>query len=230
LERLRNEHIELLRLRGKIGMLQARVSELSQTRARGGEAMPARPDPREAPPIQPAHWANVGLGTPLASYETLSWAKANRDTNVIANLAWADEISRSRIEAAFASAPESVRSKYGSADAYVLSLFDHPAPDESRRVVGYRVLNENIAENDASILVEEQWRWRKRPAADRVCGWGRMATGPGLRRSEHLQDKHRPPDGSQSREGKTNTREMIATSCPFGCGQASPGQIASEES
>src|SRR5437867_5976151 len=41
--------------------------------------------------------------TPSATFQTLTWAKANRETNGIANaLAWADEHSRSRIEAVFA--------------------------------------------------------------------------------------------------------------------------------
>jgi len=50
----------------------------------------------------------------------------NGDTNVIANApAWADENSRAGVAAIFAAAPELVRAKYGSADQYVLSLFNH---------------------------------------------------------------------------------------------------------
>jgi hypothetical protein len=121
---------------------------------KGRSPKPSAPD---APLVPAENWANVVFAA-SSTFQTLTWAKANRDTNVIANsLAWADEHSRSSIEALFASAPESVRSKYGSADAFILSLFDYPPPDDSRRAVNFRILSENTVGDEATVLFEEQF-------------------------------------------------------------------------
>lgn len=157
-ERRRQEHAELMRLRGEVASLRARPSKLGGARAESAKPKSPKPNASEAPLVPAENWANVGFATPSSTFQTLTWAKANRDTNVIANsLAWSDEHSRSSIEAIFASAPESVRSKYGSADAFILSLFDYPTPDDSRRAVSFRILNENIAGDEATVLFEEQF-------------------------------------------------------------------------
>jgi RNA polymerase sigma factor (sigma-70 family) len=156
-ERRREERAELMRLRGEVTALRAQASVAPKNREESAQVKPPKPSVPEAPLIRAEAWANVGLATPSAAFQTLTWAKANRDTNVIANsLAWSDEHSRSSIEALFASAPESVRSKYGSADAFILSLFDFPTPDDSRRAVSFRILNENIVGDQATVVFEQQ--------------------------------------------------------------------------
>lgn len=155
--RLQAERAELIRLRGEVSGLRAQANDLANARVRSTKAERAMQSGPDAPLVPAEDWANVGLGTPLAAFQTMTWAKANRETNVISqSVAWADENSRARIEAVFAAAPEPVRAKYESADAYVLSLFNHAPPDDSRRIVGFRVLSENIADDSASLLVEEQ--------------------------------------------------------------------------
>jgi hypothetical protein len=155
--RLQEERAELIRLRGELSTLRAQAKNPSEAREGVTKAERIIQSGSNAPLVPVEDWANIGLNTPLAAFQTMSWARANRDTNVIArSVAWADENSRARIEAVFAAAPEPVRAKYESADAYVLSLFDHTPPDDSRRVVGFRVLSENIADDSASLLVEEQ--------------------------------------------------------------------------
>jgi len=101
-------------------------------------------------------WANVGFATPSASLQTLNWARAHGDTNVIANsLAWSDPETKAKLEAMFAALPEAMRSRYGSPDAYMLSFFNKPVSDD-RKLVSYRILAEDIDGEDANVLAE--WR------------------------------------------------------------------------
>ena len=153
----RKERDELLRLRGEVTALRAQASESPKARREAARPASAGESQPETQLVPAESWANVGFASPVDAFQTLHWARARRDTNVIANaLAWSDERTRDQIESLFAAAPESVRQRYGTADAYILSLFDHPTPDDSRRVTGYKVLNENIGDTQATISVEEQ--------------------------------------------------------------------------
>ena len=78
----------------------------------------------------PAHlWANVGFATPAAALQTLNWAVANRDTNTFANsLTW-DAQAKAQAEALFATAPESVRQRYGTVDGVMFDWWtDNSTP------------------------------------------------------------------------------------------------------
>jgi hypothetical protein len=158
LERLRGEHLELMRLRGEVGMLRDQLAAMSNAVSpQMVRERALKHPPQEAPFTEASSWSNAGLGTPLEAYETLNWARANGDTNVIANaLAWVDDRTRLEIEAIFAAAPESVRMEFGTADAYILSLFSSAGGDPSRAVTGHRVLSENIRDDTASLLIEER--------------------------------------------------------------------------
>jgi hypothetical protein len=101
--------------------------------------------------------------------QTLEWAKINGDTNVIANgLAWADENSRAAVAAIFAAAPESIRARYGSADQYVLSLFNHAAPAGPRHtLLSYRIIEEQVTGDEAIIQLEYHYADGSTPTAPR---------------------------------------------------------------
>jgi RNA polymerase sigma factor (sigma-70 family) len=155
------ERAELSRLRGELTALKARAVKMA-TAANG---MPPARRPEKAPAtsneesdrfVPAEEWKNIGFQVPSSTVQTLEWAKVRGDTNVIFNaLAWPDEHSRAGVEAIFAAAPESVRSKYGSADAYVLSLFNHSGPlDDRHTVTSYRVLQENISGDEAILQLE----------------------------------------------------------------------------
>lgn len=157
------EQSELIRLRGELATLRASAPPTADS-IPGKHSAPAirNAAPLEKEPdnhfIRAENWANVGFDTPSATFQTLNWARTNRDTNVIASsLAWSDAASRASIEALFASAPESVRSNYGTADAFILSLFDHGTPDDSRRAVSFRILTENTTEDEAALTFEQQY-------------------------------------------------------------------------
>ena len=120
------EREELLRLRAEVGSLRSPVSNLAGARSgTAGEKPPASGS--EEPRVPAASWANVGLATPRTALQTLSWAKANRETGTLVNaLAWVDEQTRASIEGLFAAAPEAVRAQYGSAGGFILSVVAEP--------------------------------------------------------------------------------------------------------
>ena len=73
-------------------------------------------------------------------------------------LAWGDENTRAEVEAVFAAALEAVRPKYGSADEYMLSLFDHSGPqDDCYTLVSSRILQLDVSGEDASLQIEYNW-------------------------------------------------------------------------
>ncbi|MCI0539230.1 MAG: sigma-70 family RNA polymerase sigma factor [Verrucomicrobiales bacterium] len=154
------ERMELARLRGELAATKTRQTKTASA-ARSTKAGKSRTpvDTSEAAKgelVQRDEWRNVGFQAPSLTVQTLEWAKANGDTNVIANaLAWADENSRAGVEAIFAAAPESVRARYGSADEYVLSLFNHSGPlDDRHTLLSYRILEANVGEDEAILQLE----------------------------------------------------------------------------
>ncbi len=162
LEGLRQEHKELVRLRGQVALLRARETELAQVQAENrqlksdAQKAPATP---EAPKIsalnpsrQPAEsWANVGFATPVAALQTLNWAMSHRDTNVLAGgLIWADDQNRAKAEAAFAAAPDSFRALHGSLEGFIYSFMIgtvNPA--------GFRIVSQ-VDRGDMSMVVVER--------------------------------------------------------------------------
>jgi len=150
-EQAERDRAELARLRAESIALKTRAMEAAQS-----QSAVTKPASTEPPLMGIENWAHVGFATPSASLQTLNWARARGDTNVIANsLAWSDEETRAKLESMFAALPESMRSRYGSPDAYMLSFFTNPTSDD-RKLVSYRILEENIVGNDANVLAE--WR------------------------------------------------------------------------
>jgi hypothetical protein len=75
---------------------------------------------------------------------------------VIANgLVWADDKTRGEAEAKFATAPESVRTKYGSVDQREVSLFTNTGPTDPRHtLVWYRIFAEEVSGDEATLKLE----------------------------------------------------------------------------
>src|SRR5947199_8488622 len=74
-------------------------------------------------------------------------------------VSWGYERTRAEVEAVFAAAPEAVRAKYGSADEFILHLFDRSKPHEDRDIlVSSRILQENdVSGEEAALQVEYNW-------------------------------------------------------------------------
>jgi RNA polymerase sigma factor (sigma-70 family) len=151
----RPEIAELMRLRNEVARLR---EEMSRSVEKQGKnlGVPEQDAPHASaggPALPAANWANVGFATPAAALQTVSWARANRDTNLLASsVAWPDEKMRASVEALFAAAPEAVRARYGSADNFVITQMN----DLSLRQTtdGYRIIAEETKENRSDLEVE----------------------------------------------------------------------------
>jgi hypothetical protein len=153
------ERAELVRLRGRLASLtpqDGKATETIKTPTSPRVASPSATRQPEEDRVARTDWRNIGFQMPTSTVQTLEWAKINGDTNVVARgLAWADDESRNQIDAIFAAAPEEVKARYGTADAYILSLFDHSSPaDDRHTLVSYRVLDENISAEGARLTLE----------------------------------------------------------------------------
>ena len=154
------DRAELARLRAELTTLKAREPKSASA---AKSPPPANPNKRSDTSnttigtlVRAEEWKNIGFKIPSSTVQTLAWAKINGDTNVIFNaIAWADDKSRAGVEALFAAAPESVRAKYGSADAYVTSLFNHSGPlDDRHTLTSYRILEEKVVGDEAILQLE----------------------------------------------------------------------------
>jgi len=158
------ELAELARLRGELVALKARETKPeAMTKSKTStKAVPKTADAAHASTgklLLAGEMRNVGIADPASAYQTLQWAKMKGDTNVIRNaVAWRDERTRAEAEAVFAGAPEAVRAKYGSADEYMLHLFDRSKPHEDRDIlVSSRILEQNVSGDEASLQIEYNW-------------------------------------------------------------------------
>jgi len=161
------DQTELARLRGELVALKSREvkggDQSDQSKAEPSKNAESNTDGIQANAAKlllSKDLRNVGFADPASAYQTLQWAKINGDTNVISNsLAWGDERTRAEVEAVFAAAPEAVRAKYGSADEFILNLFDRSKPHEDRDIlVSSRILQENEVSGDETALqVEYNW-------------------------------------------------------------------------
>ena len=147
--------LELMRLRGQAASWRTREAELAQVQAENRQLKALAPKPAAAPTeatrIPAETWANVGFATPAATFQTVNWALANRDTNVLASaLMWADESTRAQAEAAFAATPESFRARYGSLDSFI-----YDALMGMSNATGFRILNQ-IDQGDRSFLAVQK--------------------------------------------------------------------------
>src|SRR5204863_6898234 len=158
------EQTELARLRGELAALKARETKAEavgkvkgSTKAESKTADAAQASTGKL--LLAEEMRNVGFADPASTYQTLQWAKMKGDTNVIFDaVAWGDQRSRAEVEAVFAAAPEAVRAKYGSADEFMLHLFDRSKPHEDRDIlVSSRILEQNVSGEDASLQIEYNW-------------------------------------------------------------------------
>src|SRR5438552_4456502 len=158
------EQTELARLRGELAALKARETKaeaVSKAKA------PIKAESKTADAAKAStgklllaeEMRNVGFADPASTYQTLQWAKMKGDTNVIFDaVAWGDQRSRAEVEAVFAAAPEAVRAKYGSADEFMLHLFDRSKPHDDRDIlVSSRILEQDVSGEETTLQVEYNW-------------------------------------------------------------------------
>ena len=152
---------ELIRLRGEVGALRNQTPTRGQSRQANG-ASPKNAgqlqDPLAAPtvPLLPAeNWANVGIATPEAAWQTLRWAFTKHDTATFAQtVAWDPEI-KDKATDTFNAAPESARHKFGSVEGVLYAMMTTPGFTE-QNVTGFGVVSQSLSGDDATLIVQEQ--------------------------------------------------------------------------
>jgi len=187
LARLRNEHAELMRLRGQTAANRQRERELAAAQAEvrrlqslSGSQTPAsgksdaNADSRTGlleGLIPVTSWNNVGTAAPESAFETLHWAKANRDTNALANAIVLDAEAKAKADALLASLPESVRAGYQSSEQMMAAL-----EMATTQEAGIRVLSQTQQGPD-DVIVHGQWQYDDGRVRDGDLQYHRYADG-----------------------------------------------------
>ncbi len=192
LERLRGEHDELLRLRGQVSQLRQQVANQPKAPTKAISDGRNKADDRgafelenartllakapEIPMIQRNEFRNAGYATSLASFDTMNWAAANRNTNAMFNAIGLESKARKRADELFAQMPEPIRQKYGSVDALLvdwrMNLAEAPeayrvlsqredGPDAAILTVQFQYPNSRVRENDLSFYRDQSGVWRQ---------------------------------------------------------------------
>jgi RNA polymerase sigma factor (sigma-70 family) len=190
LERLRNEHAELLRLRGQVSQLRQQLAgqpkpdtmkaprspadnRLTEEAENANRLLAKSP---QIPMIRSNDFRNAGLSTAEASFHTLNWAAANHDTNAFLNATGLERAARQRAEELFAQMPEAIRQRYGSVDAllvdWAMNMAEAPdsyrilsqredGPDAASLTVQFQYPNSRVRESEASFYRDQDGNWRR---------------------------------------------------------------------
>ncbi len=188
LEHLRGEHTELLRLRGQVTQLRQQLANqpkpptesIRKPDARrteeGENARTLLAKSPEIPMIRPNEFRNAGYATALASFHTINWAVAIRDTKAMLNAVGLEPEARTRADELFAQMPEAIRQKYGSVDAllvdWTMNLAESPVgyrvlssrvegPDAATLTVQFEYPNSRVRENEVSFYRDQDGVWRR---------------------------------------------------------------------
>lgn len=169
LARLRNEHAELMRLRGRAAANRLREQELVAAQAEVRRLQSLADTQASAPAKNVANsdsraglleglipvtsWNNVGTAAPGSAFETLHWAKANRDTIALANAIALDAEAKVKADALLASLPESIRADYQSSEQMMAAL-----EMATTQEAGIRVLSQTEQGPD-DITLQGQWQY-----------------------------------------------------------------------
>jgi RNA polymerase sigma factor (sigma-70 family) len=165
LQRLRAEQTELMQLRGQAAMLRQREQELAEARAENRRLQSIHPgsaqasgqsatQPLPAAALKPAaDWNNVGIATPATAFETWNWAKSRGDVDTLAKTLVLDPDAKTKADTLYASLPESIRAKYGSAERMMATMQMNTKP-----IVAAQVISQDQVDVD-NVIVHTQWQY-----------------------------------------------------------------------
>jgi RNA polymerase sigma factor (sigma-70 family) len=112
----RSEHSELARTREEIATLKRQAATARPGGSAGKSQLAAGMIPTGA-------CANVGMGTPAASYETMMWAHRQVDVDALARLITFGDADKAQAAAQFAGLSEETRAKLGSPEKMIALMF-----------------------------------------------------------------------------------------------------------
>ncbi len=118
-------------------MLAQVRSEMAALQEKQRKEPPAKPDAATPPGAEPTltdailapkDWRRKGLATPAAATETLLWAAANHETEVLANIFELDARARAEAEKIIAGLPADQREPYGTPERWLAALTEQDMP------------------------------------------------------------------------------------------------------
>lgn len=137
--------------RAEIAKLRAEIKALSTTTQEATrQAQAAAPAARGESPIPvklipSSEWKNAGRATAGAAVETVLWAAAGGDVEVLTNSIQLDESARAKAAALLARLPEATRAEYGSPEKLIaLFLAKDAASATGVQILGQRDLSTDV--------------------------------------------------------------------------------------
>lgn len=143
---LRNDHIALQRLRADVEAAKARTektkSAVTSRAAETAKAKAAEPwITEEMLPV--AMWKNAGSATPLATLETILWAAAGGDVDLLARHLNLSGEARVKAGELFAQLPETIRRQFTSPEQMIAILTARDVPLGSASLRDIQIKNGN---------------------------------------------------------------------------------------
>jgi hypothetical protein len=167
LDRLRDEHSELLRLRGEIGRQRAQLEQLAaaSTRPAGSAALAATTSKSTDRDVPRQSWSDAGFATPEAALQTRGWAVINGNRERFSESVLITPGARKLVEdmlvqmASSSTDPdkdrlirEAVNKKWGVEEAVLMPLM---ALDHDKTFTGYRIVTQQSPSPDEMVLEVE---------------------------------------------------------------------------
>ena len=159
-DRLKNEHAELLRLRGEAARLRAQQLELLRLQEQNKRLLagtPANPGATPANFVPSETWADVGFASPMDSLQTSHWAIRHGNIEKFKQSVVVTEAAKKFLDSLLANVPpeaaaEAKRLGYGVEEAL---LFPMMAQDRKQGYKGYKVVaQENPSPDDMLLRIE----------------------------------------------------------------------------
>ncbi len=184
LDRLRQEHSELLRLHGEIGRQRMQAQSPAATLS-NAEASTQSSRKSDADDLPKDSWADVGFATPQAALQTRGWAVLNGNRERFKESVFITEGARKLVEdmivkmASASTDPdkerliqEALNNKWGVEEAILMPMM---ALNQEKGFTGYRILSEQSPSADEMIL-EVETQMASAPAKTETLKFRRLGS------------------------------------------------------
>ncbi len=133
-ERLRADREALPRLRAEVAALKKSVEESRPLRVKKPKVDPAALLDIEKEIVPSEAWRNAGYATPVAAVETVLWAAAGGDTDVLMESIVMDEGAQRKAAELLAGLPVETRARYAKPEELVAFMAAKDVPLEGARI------------------------------------------------------------------------------------------------
>jgi hypothetical protein len=133
LERLRADHVVVVRLQGEVDALKAREQAQDDLSRSEAAALTAETPANAMIPVH--DWKDAGRATPAAAVETALWAVAGGDLNTLAEMVNLNAEGRAKVETALAGLPDQIRAPLGTPERMMAMLVMKDLPLSSMQAM-----------------------------------------------------------------------------------------------